>query len=249
VLGDEAVRAPSLGDVEAGRGHALDALAEQAGHEQRVVSDVAAHGHLALGLEGRRPLVPRRLRLEQQVHDRLEPRHRHADGKELLGAGEPREQVAQVAGDRRVAERQIVEARLHRVIEEPPELHARMITNPGRGQLPGPSGARRIPRMADVSGARLPWTIVAGSLLTLGLLVYTLFVGYVPTKRRVASLEHELRQLYTREAELQTKVAQDEQRHALREQQLIAIGAERDALAHRLEELERQLSATRSPRR
>jgi septal ring factor EnvC (AmiA/AmiB activator) len=103
--------------------------------------------------------------------------------------------------------------------------------------------------MADVSGARLPWTIVAGSLLTLGLLFYTLFVGYVPAKRRVASLEHELRQLYTREAELQTKVAQDEQRHALREQQLIAIGAEREALAHRLEELERQLSATRSPRR
>jgi hypothetical protein len=82
----------------------------------------------------------------------------------------------------------------------------------------------------------------------LALLVYTLFGGYVPAKRRVASLELELRQLYAREAELQTKVAQNDQRHAVRDQQLIAVRAERDALVRRLEELERQLEAVRGRR-
>jgi septal ring factor EnvC (AmiA/AmiB activator) len=82
----------------------------------------------------------------------------------------------------------------------------------------------------------------------LALLAYTLFGGYVPAKRRVASLERELRQLYAREAELQTKVAQNDQRHAVRDQQLMAVRAERDALARRLEELERQLEAARGRR-
>jgi septal ring factor EnvC (AmiA/AmiB activator) len=103
--------------------------------------------------------------------------------------------------------------------------------------------------MADVSRARLPWAIVAGSLLTLALLFYTLFGGYVPAKRRVAGLERELRQLYAREAELETTAAQNEQRHAVREQQLIAVSAERDALARRLEELEHQLAIARTSRR
>jgi septal ring factor EnvC (AmiA/AmiB activator) len=103
--------------------------------------------------------------------------------------------------------------------------------------------------MTDASRTRLPWTIVAGGALLLALLLYTLFGGYVPAKRRAASLERELRELYAREAELQTKVAQDEQRHTIREQQLTAISAERDALAQRLEELERQLGAARTPRR
>jgi septal ring factor EnvC (AmiA/AmiB activator) len=103
--------------------------------------------------------------------------------------------------------------------------------------------------MTETSRARLSWAIVAGSVLLLVLLFYTLFGGYVPAKRRVASLERELHQLYAREAELETKVAQNEQRHAVREQQLIAISAERDALARRLEDLERQLGVTRGPRR
>jgi septal ring factor EnvC (AmiA/AmiB activator) len=85
-------------------------------------------------------------------------------------------------------------------------------------------------------------------LLTL-LLAYTLFGGYLPARQRVASLERELRQLYQREAELQTRLAQNEQRHAVREQQLIAVSAERDALARRLEEVERQLAAARGQRR
>jgi septal ring factor EnvC (AmiA/AmiB activator) len=102
--------------------------------------------------------------------------------------------------------------------------------------------------VTDAPRARLPWALVAGSLLLVALLAYTLFGGYVPAKRRVASLERELRQLYAREAELQTRVAQNDQRHAVRDQQLLAVRAERDALARRLEELERQLEAVRGRR-
>jgi septal ring factor EnvC (AmiA/AmiB activator) len=102
--------------------------------------------------------------------------------------------------------------------------------------------------VTDAARARLPWALVAGSLLLAALLAYTLFGGYVPAKRRVASLERELRQLYAREAELQTKVAQNDQRHAVRDQQLLAVRAERDALARRLEDLERQLEAVRGRR-
>jgi septal ring factor EnvC (AmiA/AmiB activator) len=99
--------------------------------------------------------------------------------------------------------------------------------------------------VADAPPARLPWILVAASILFAALLAYTLFAGYLPAKRRLAGLEHELRAVYAREAELQTRVAQNEQRHALREQQLIAVRAERDALARRLEEVERQLAAAR----
>ena len=103
--------------------------------------------------------------------------------------------------------------------------------------------------MTDAPRARLPWLLVAASVLLAALLAYTLFGGYIPAKRRVADLERELRALYAREAQLLTKVAQNEQRHAVREQQLIAVSAERDALARRLEEVERQLAAARAQRR
>jgi septal ring factor EnvC (AmiA/AmiB activator) len=103
--------------------------------------------------------------------------------------------------------------------------------------------------VTDPPHARLPWLLVASSVLLALLLAYTLFAGYLPAKRRMAGLERELRNLYAREAELQTKVAQNEQRHAVREQQLIAVGAERDALARRLEDLERQLAVARGQRR
>jgi septal ring factor EnvC (AmiA/AmiB activator) len=103
--------------------------------------------------------------------------------------------------------------------------------------------------VTDAPRPRLPWLLVTASVLLALLLAYTLFAGYLPAKRRVASLERELRDLYAREAELQTKVAQNEQRHGLREQQLIAVSAERDALARRLEELEREIAIARGRRR
>ena len=103
--------------------------------------------------------------------------------------------------------------------------------------------------MTDAPRARLPWLLVAASVLLAVLLAYALFGGYLPAKRRVVSLERELRDVYAREAELQTRVAQNEQRYGLREQQLLAVSAERDALARRLEELERELAIARGSKR
>ena len=103
--------------------------------------------------------------------------------------------------------------------------------------------------MTDAPRARLPWLLVAASVLLALLLAYTLFGAYLPAKRRVASLERELKDVYAREAELQTKVARNEQGHALREQQLIAVTAERDALARRMDELEKELAVARGARR
>jgi type II secretory pathway component PulM len=102
--------------------------------------------------------------------------------------------------------------------------------------------------VTDVVRARVPWTVVGASVLLALLLAYTLFGVYLPAKNRVARLERELKDLYAREADLQTRSSQNERLHALREQQLSAVSAERDALARRLEELERDLAAARSRR-
>ncbi len=102
--------------------------------------------------------------------------------------------------------------------------------------------------MADRPGARLSWTLVAASVLFAVLLLYVMFVGYLPAKQRVTDLERELKALYEREAELQTKLHQQEERHALRERGLAALSAERDALVKRLEELERELGPVRQKR-
>jgi septal ring factor EnvC (AmiA/AmiB activator) len=103
--------------------------------------------------------------------------------------------------------------------------------------------------VTDAPRARLPWLLVAASILLAVLLAYTLFAAYLPAKRRVASLERELKEVYAREVELQTKVAKNEQTHALREQQLIAVTAERDALAKRMEDLEKELAVARGRKR
>jgi len=96
---------------------------------------------------------------------------------------------------------------------------------------------------------RLPWLIVAGSGLLTVLLLYVLFGAYLPAQQRVASLEAELKKVYAREAALQTKLAQQEQRHGLRDQQMNALVTEREALARRLEELQGELAAARAPAR
>jgi predicted nucleic acid-binding Zn-ribbon protein len=85
--------------------------------------------------------------------------------------------------------------------------------------------------------------VVASGLFAV-LLLYVLFVGYLPAKQRMAGLERELRELYVREAELQTRL----QQQALRERQVVALSAERDALVKRLEALERELAAPRRRR-
>jgi septal ring factor EnvC (AmiA/AmiB activator) len=103
--------------------------------------------------------------------------------------------------------------------------------------------------VADRPNARIPWFLVAASFVLLLLVLYVLFVGYLPTKQRVAGLEAELKDLYKREAELQTRMAQQDQRSSLRERQISALTSERDTLIRRLEELERQLAAARGQRR
>jgi septal ring factor EnvC (AmiA/AmiB activator) len=103
--------------------------------------------------------------------------------------------------------------------------------------------------VADRPNARIPWFLVAASVVLLLLVLYVLFVGYVPSKQRVAGLEAELKDLYKREAELQTRIAQQDQRYALRERQISALTSERDTLIRRLEELEKLLSAARKQAR
>ena len=103
--------------------------------------------------------------------------------------------------------------------------------------------------MADRPGTKIPWFLVAASIVLVLVVLYLLFIGYLPAKQRVVSLEAELQDLYKREGELQTKIAQQDQRHALRERQISALTSERDTLIRRLEELERLLGTGRNPRR
>jgi len=86
-------------------------------------------------------------------------------------------------------------------------------------------------------------------VLLLAIVVYLFFGAYLPVKQRVARLEAELKQVYGRETQLQTRLDQQEKTHALREQQATALAAERDALAKRIEELERELATSRGRRR
>jgi septal ring factor EnvC (AmiA/AmiB activator) len=101
----------------------------------------------------------------------------------------------------------------------------------------------------DQPRAAQPWFLVAASTLLIAVVLYVMFVGWLPAKQRVARLEAELKDVYAREAALQTRLAQQEQRSGLREQQANALRAERDALARRIEDLERELAAARQRRR
>ena len=95
----------------------------------------------------------------------------------------------------------------------------------------------------------MPWLLVAGSALLVIVLLYVLFAAYLPAKQRITSLEAELKDLYAREAALQNMLAQQEHRHALRDQQMTALVAEREALAQRLEDVQRELAGRRPARR
>lgn len=103
--------------------------------------------------------------------------------------------------------------------------------------------------MAGRPCSRLPWALVAASLLLVVIVLYLLVAAYLPARQRIASLEAELRDVYAREVQLQTRLSQQEQRGAVREQQIVAFAAEREALARRVEELEKELAAIKSPKR
>ncbi len=95
--------------------------------------------------------------------------------------------------------------------------------------------------VAHAPRARLPWTLVAASLLFALLLAWSMFGGFLPARRRVTGLEKELKDVYGREAALQTRAAQLEQR-------LSDLRAEREQLARRVEELEAEVAALRGRR-
>jgi hypothetical protein len=100
--------------------------------------------------------------------------------------------------------------------------------------------------VVDRPNARFPWFLVLANVVLLLLVLYVLFVGYLPCKQRVVGLESELKDLYKREAELQTRIAQQDQRYSLRDRQISALTSERDTLIRRLEELEKLLAAVRA---
>jgi Mitochondrial ATP synthase B chain precursor (ATP-synt_B) len=95
----------------------------------------------------------------------------------------------------------------------------------------------------DQPRVSLPWMLVAASVLLLAITLYLFFGAYLPAKQRLARLELELKQVYAREAQLQTRLAQQDKLYALRQQQTTALTTERDTLARRLEEMEKELAA------
>ena len=94
----------------------------------------------------------------------------------------------------------------------------------------------------------MPWLLVAASTLLLVIVFYLFFGAYLPAKQRLARLEAEVKQVYAQEAQLRTRLEQQAKAHAMREQQGTALTAERDQLARRIEELERELATMRGRR-
>jgi Tfp pilus assembly protein PilN len=97
----------------------------------------------------------------------------------------------------------------------------------------------------DRSRVRVPWLLVAGSAMLALLVFYIFFAAYLPAKQRIGRLEAEIKDVYAREATLQTLLAQQEQRGAQRERQAQALVAERDALARQVETLQRGVTRRR----
>jgi hypothetical protein len=123
VLGHELVRSLALADVVPDRRGSLDALAKDAGHEEREVADVLGHGDFVLGLEVRP--VPRGARFHQHLDDGLEPRDRRPARIQLVGPRKACQQISEIRRGRVVPDGQVVEARSDRPIEEGAKLHTR----------------------------------------------------------------------------------------------------------------------------
>jgi hypothetical protein len=140
-----------------------------------------------------------------------------------------------------------VKGRADRAVEEAVEIQQRSF----------PSSAAMIADaleslpVADRPGTSLPWLLVAASVLLLLITLYLFFGAYLPARQRVARLEAELKDMYGREALLQTRLAQMEKTQTSREQQAGSFSAERAQLTRRIGELERELAAARrgGPRR
>jgi hypothetical protein len=85
-------------------------------------------------------------------------------------------------------------------------------------------------------------------VLLVVIVVYLLFGAYLPSRQRVVHLEAELRDVYAREGELQTRLQREQQSGGVREQQLAAFAAERTVLGKRVEQLEQEIARLKGQR-
>jgi type II secretory pathway component PulM len=99
--------------------------------------------------------------------------------------------------------------------------------------------------VADRPRATVSWMLAASSALLLVIVLYLLFGAYLPTKKRITRLEVELKDVYAREAQLQTRAAKEAEKSKQGDQQVTALTAEREALTKKVEELEKELAAAR----
>ena len=103
--------------------------------------------------------------------------------------------------------------------------------------------------VAERGRVRMPSTLLAACVLLVVIVLYLLFGAYLPARHRIAGLEAELRDVYAREARLQSELQREDQSRAVRDQQLAAFAAERAALGKRLEQLEDELAALKARKR
>ena len=112
-------------------------IAEDTGHEQRVVPDMAAQHVLLARIELRGAHVPGALDREQRVDHGVEAALRHRlDGAQGVGPREAREQVGEIARRGRIVEDQVTECLTDDAIEEAGKqsrLHAASLANFRRG--------------------------------------------------------------------------------------------------------------------
>ena len=94
--------------------------------------------------------------------------------------------------------------------------------------------------MEPMPPTRRPWVLIIASAALTALFGYVLLGSYLPAKQRMSALEAEIKEVYRKEVALQTRLAQSLQRIAFLEQQIAALAAERDALARRGQELEKE---------
>jgi hypothetical protein len=95
--------------------------------------------------------------------------------------------------------------------------------------------------MAFAPPPRRPWFLIGASVVLALLLVYVIVGAYMPSRQHLASLEAEVQAVYRKEADLQGRLEQAQQRTTQLQKELSAITGERDALVLRIRELERAL--------
>jgi uncharacterized protein YlxW (UPF0749 family) len=88
--------------------------------------------------------------------------------------------------------------------------------------------------MDGIGPVRRPWLVRGAALVLAAVLAYLVFGVYIPSMQRMARLEQELRDVYTREADLQLELARAREQNAALQRQVTTLTAERDRFARRL---------------